>query len=175
MGAITIRPKTSSDQADIRAELIRHWESTQIWSVGRAFEADQIPALVAEIDGSFAGLATYDLHPGAYQCELITLSSRTPNKGVGAALLRAVEAEATKAGCARVFLTTTNDNTDAMRFYQRQGWDMCALHRRMVDVVRETRKPGMPAVGNHQIPIRHEIEFEKLLRGVHRTGQIGRD
>lgn len=160
---ISIRAARESDQARIRAELVRNWESTQIWSIGRAFEADRIPAFVAEIGGNFAGLATYEVHPGGYQCELVTLSSAIPGRGVGAALLAAVEREARAAGCARVFLTTTNDNTDAMRFYQRQGWDMCGFHRGIVDRVRETLKPSTPRGGNHGITIRHEIEFEKLL------------
>ncbi len=160
---IRIRAKVPSDQEQIKRELTRHWGSTQIWSVARGFDADQIPALIAEIDGAFAGLATYDFHPGGYQCEVITLSAAIENAGVGAALLDAVEAEARKAGCARIFLTTTNDNIRAIRFYQKRGWDLCALHRGIVDLVRDRFKPETPRVGLEGLPIRHELEFEKLL------------
>jgi hypothetical protein len=55
---------------------------------------------------------------------------------------------------------TTNDNAPAIRFYQRRGWDLVALHR---DAVNESRrlKPEIPATGVDGIPIRHELEFER--------------
>jgi len=31
-------------------------------------------------------------------------------------------------GVARLWLAVTNDNTPALRFYQRRGWDVVALH-----------------------------------------------
>jgi hypothetical protein len=60
------------------------------------------------------------------------------------------------------WLITSNDNIRALRFYQRRGWDMVALYRNAVDESRKL-KPEIPQRGDHDIPVRHEIEFELLL------------
>ena len=51
---------------------------------------------------------------------------------------------------------------DAIRLYQRDGWEWCGFHR---DAVTDARplKPELPETGNHGIPIKHEIEFEYPL------------
>ena len=59
-------------------------------------------------------------------------------------------------------MQTTNDNLKAMGFYQRRGFDMARLYRNAVDAARSI-KPEIPTVGEDGIPLRHEIEFEKIL------------
>jgi hypothetical protein len=57
---------------------------------------------------------------------------------------------------------TSNDNIRAIRFYQRRGFDMRAVH---LDAITEARKlkPTIPLLGYDGIPVRHEIEFEYVL------------
>jgi ribosomal protein S18 acetylase RimI-like enzyme len=155
-----IRPIEPRDLAEIRAELHTHWHDTRIWSLGRCHLADALPGFVAEVDGAFAGLLTLNMDPGGWQCEVITLSSRGKAPGIGAVLLAAAEAHARAAGCRRIYLTTTNDNTRAIRFYQRQGWHFAALHKGIVDRVRRL-VPDLPLLGHDGIQIRDEIEFER--------------
>ncbi len=64
-------------------------------------------------------------------------------------------------------MTTTNDNVDALRFYQRRGWNLAALHEDAVTRARRL-KPEIPLVGDHGIPIRHELELEGPRRGADR-------
>jgi hypothetical protein len=61
-----------------------------------------------------------------------------------------------------VWLVTTNDNTAAIRFYQRRGWDLVALHRDALDRSREL-KPAIPRTGDDGIALRHELELERRL------------
>jgi N-acetylglutamate synthase-like GNAT family acetyltransferase len=116
-----------------------------------------LPGFVARIDGAPVGLVTY--HVNGDECEIVSIHGY----GVGAALLDAAVDQARGLGCRRAWLVTTNDNTRALRFYQRQGWDLVALHR---DAVTEGRrlKPGIPALGLDGIPLRHELELELQLR-----------
>ena len=93
------------DLAEVRAELNEHWHSTKIWSLGHCHHADELPGFVAEVGGRFAGLVTISANRGDWQCEVITLSSRSPGNGVGAALLRAAEEFASSRGCRRIYLT----------------------------------------------------------------------
>ena len=160
--SLTVRPIAPSDLAEIRAELHTHWHDTRIWSLGRCHQADALPGFVAEADGAFAGLITLNMDPGGWQCEVITLSSRALASGTGAALLAAAETHARTAGCRRIYLTTTNDNSGAIRFYQRQGWQFAALHKGIVDRVRRL-VPDLPLLGHDGIQIRDEIEFDRWL------------
>jgi len=162
MQPLTVRPIAARDLHEIRAELDTHWHSNEIWSLGRCHQADALPGFVAEIDGAFAGLVTINLDPGAWQCEVITLSSRSPQHGAGGALLAAAEEFARAHDCGRIYLTTTNDNTHAIRFYQRRGWQFAALHKGIVDRVRAV-VPEIPLLGFDGIQVRDEIEFERWL------------
>lgn len=160
--AVRIRPAEPRDADFVRAELTRHWGGTRIWSIGRAFEADQLPAFIAEIEGRPAGLITYDLNHGSYQCEVVTLSSAVEDAGVATRLLEAAESEARRARCTRIFLTTTNDNTKAIGFYQLRGWQLAALHKGNVADARK-RKPEIPLLGHRGIVVRDELELELWL------------
>ena len=57
---------------------------------------------------------------------------------------------------------TTNDNLDALRFYQKRGFRLVAVHRHAVDAARRL-KPAIPLLGDDQIPLHDEIELEMLL------------
>jgi hypothetical protein len=61
-------------------------------------------------------------------------------------------------GARRVWLATTNDNLDALAFYQRRGFRLAELRPGAVDAARRL-KPTIPAVGAHGIPMRDELEL----------------
>jgi hypothetical protein len=61
-------------------------------------------------------------------------------------------------------LVTSNDNLDAMGWYQRRGLRLAAIRPGAIDELRATLKPGIPAVGKHGIPLRDEIELVLDLR-----------
>lgn len=143
------------------ADLLKQeWGSTAVVSRGQLHEPLKLPGYVAVIEEHPVGLATYTLSNG--DCELVTLNSTRPGLGVGSALFEAVWAEAQRAACRRLWLITTNDNMAALRFYQRRGFVMAALHRNALDISRRL-KPEIPAIGMNGIPLRDEIELELRL------------
>ena len=75
---------------------------------------------------------------------------------------KAVTQVAREAGCKRLWLITTNDNLHALRFYQKRGFRLVAVHRSAVDAARQL-KPRISLIGNDQIPLPDEIELEMLL------------
>jgi GNAT superfamily N-acetyltransferase len=123
------------------------------------------PALLAEDrhDGRLLGVLTYVVDRDRAQCEVLTLNALQQWRGVGTALLELVEQVATRQGCRRLWLITTNDNVDALRFYQRRGFRLAALHRGAVDESRARLKPEIPVVGNYGIVLRDELELDKRL------------
>jgi hypothetical protein len=54
-----------------------------------------------------------------------------------------------------------------LRFYQKQGFRLVAVHRNAVEKSREL-KPGIPSIGMDGIPIRDEVELEMDLKARHK-------
>ena len=160
MPVLDIRALSSSDRSWVTGLLRVHWHSTRIAARGRLHDADRLPGFLAEIDGQPSGLVTY--HLADEQCEVVSLNSLREGIGVGSALLDAVKQVAAAAGCRRVWLITTNDNLAALRFYQKRGWRLVAVHRDALDESRRL-KPTIPLLGIDGIPLRDEIELEMLL------------
>ena len=69
---------------------------------------------------------------------------------------------AAEMGCSR-WVVTTNDNVDALRFYQRRGFRLVAVRCGAVDDSRRTLKPSIPLAGDYGIPLRDEIELAQPL------------
>jgi len=139
-----------------RGLLTNDFGAPVVVSRGVLRDASTLPGFVARVGGAPAGLVTY--HVTGDECEVVTINGA----GVGAALLAAVVSRASQLGCRRIWLVTTNDNTRALRFYQRHGWDLVALHRDAVTAARRM-KPSIPALGEDGIPLRHELELELIL------------
>jgi GNAT superfamily N-acetyltransferase len=112
---------------------------------------------------ALVGLLTY--RQDGVDCEVSTLYVVDSWRGVGTALMEAVVDAARHAGCRRLWLVTTNDNVDAMRFYQRRGFRLAELRPGAVDESRATLKPSIPEVGDHGIGIHDEIVLERRLDG----------
>jgi len=90
------------------------------------------------------------------------MNSLVEGKGIGSALIDAVKSVAATAGCKRLWLITTNDNTNAMHFYQKRGFQLVAVHRNAMEKSR-LLKPEIPLTNHDGIPIRDEIELEMVL------------
>jgi len=157
---IELRAKRESDCKWAIEVLTEHWGSPKIVTRGRVHDAASLPGIVAVEDGQPLGLLTYRIDGEA--CEVVTLNALSSGKGIGTSLLASVETIARNVGCGRVWLVTTNDNTPAIRFYQRRGYLISALHRGAVNQSRKL-KPEIPELGVDGIPIRDEIELEKAL------------
>lgn len=107
------------------------------------------------------GILTYRVDSSS-KLEVVTLDALEQFKGIGSALMKAVEELAVQEGIATVYLITTNDNIDALRFYQRRGYRMVELHPGAVESSR-LLKPAIPKFGSFGIEILDEIVLEKKL------------
>lgn len=88
--------------------------------------------------------------------EIVVLHAAVRHRGVGTALLDALAA--TFPG-REIWLVTTNDNLDALRFYQRRGFRIRSVAPGAADDARRTLKPSIPTHGAHGIAVRDEIEL----------------
>jgi GNAT superfamily N-acetyltransferase len=157
---VNVRPREAADQAAARAFLARH-DSVRVARLGELVHPLDHPAFVAEAaDGRLLGMLTYVPGRAWQQCEILTLHAGEQWRGAGTALIGAVGQLARRQGCTRLWVITTNDNVDALRFYQRRGFCLVRVHRGAVDRSRAGLKPEIPAVGAYGIPLRDEIELE---------------
>jgi GNAT superfamily N-acetyltransferase len=130
--------------------------------LGELHHAGGDEALIAEdAEDELIGVLTYVIDGSG--CEISSLYAASRLGGIGTALIGAVMDVARGVGCRRLWLVTTNDNVDALRFYQRRGFRLAELHAGAVDRSRATIKPSIPENGDHGIPIRDELVLERVL------------
>jgi GNAT superfamily N-acetyltransferase len=157
----SIRALTDQDRAWVADFTAEHWGSDKMVVHGDLFSISQLPGFCAEMDGEIAGLVTYAIANG--ECEILSLDSLYSGLGIGTQLIEVVKEAAIQHHCQRLFLATTNDNIDALLFYQKRGFVLAALRRGAVIESRRL-KPEIPLNGDHGLPIRDEIEFEMDLK-----------
>jgi ribosomal protein S18 acetylase RimI-like enzyme len=155
-----IRPLTASDRDWVRRVMIKEWKAETVVVHETVYRPAELPGFVAEAGGKTVGLLTYRI--AGEGCEIVTLNSWREGRGVGSALIDWARRAAGRAKCRRLWLVTTNDNTPALRFYQKRGFIITAIH---VNAIQRDRrlKPEIPASGLDGIPIRDEIEMEMML------------
>jgi ribosomal protein S18 acetylase RimI-like enzyme len=155
-----VRPSDGRDGPWAREMLLVAWGSTSVVLRDRLIDASTLPGFVAQEGDRRLGFVTYQIE--GHSCEVVTINSLVSGRGIGRALMDAVREVAAKAGCRCLRLITTNDNTVAMRFYQRYGFELVALHRNAIEEYRRL-KPEIPQRRIDGIPLLHALDFELTL------------
>jgi GNAT superfamily N-acetyltransferase len=158
MSPSQIRPARPEDREWIVALLTHRWGGETMVVRDTVYRPADLPAFVAVDGPDLVGLVTYA--PGSESWEVLSLDSLVPGQGIGSALLDRVEEAARDLGALRITLVTTNDNVDAIRFYQRRGYRIAAIDPAAVDRSRKI-KLSIPLIGFHGIPIRDELTLVK--------------
>ena len=127
---------------------------------GTIHRPEQLEGFVVEDGRDWVGLLTFVIQND--ECEVTSLDSLREGQSIGSKLIVQAIEEARARGCKRLFLITTNDNLNALGFYQRRGFEIASIYRGAVNESRKT-KPGIPLVGYNNIPLRDEIELEIVL------------
>jgi GNAT superfamily N-acetyltransferase len=144
----------------VRSFIAERWGAGFVVAHGQVYYPHELPGAAVRESGSLVGLITWHLSRRA--CEIVTFDSLRPGTGLGTALIEAARSAALAAGCQRLWLITTNDNLTALRFYQKRGFQLAALHRGALAESRKL-KPGIPLLGQHGIPLRDELALELSL------------
>ena len=161
MTSHSIAPIHTQDRDWVKQIVAEQWASSIVVTRGQVHKPANLPGFVCWKGEERVGLLTYRVVK--QECEIIILNSFTEREGVATDLLQAAEKAALQSGCDRLWVITTNDNLDALRFYQRRGFTITNVH---TDALKESRrlKPEIPKTGLYDIPMRDEIELEKNLR-----------
>jgi ribosomal protein S18 acetylase RimI-like enzyme len=155
--AIHIESTSANDLSWIEEFYQGLWGASVVVSKGVLHHVPSLPGFVAWKMNKRIGLLSYQII--SRDLEIVTLDSLDENIGVGSALISKAVETAQLQSCKRIWLITTNDNTPALRFYQKRGFHLVAVHRNALKNSRKL-KPEIPQLGLDDIPIRDEIELE---------------
>jgi len=155
-----LRRLTQEDLPRLRQFWIEHWGGEEMITRGKVYRPEQLDGFVVEEGAEWIGLLTFIVKDG--ECEVTSLDSLREGQGIGSKQIERAIEEARTLGCKRLFLITTNDNLNALGFYQKRGFEIAAIYRGAVNESRKL-KPGIPLVGYNNIPLRDEIELEITL------------
>src|SRR4051794_10585965 len=136
-----IRPLNDGDRDWVERLIVERWGDAKVVGRGRIWKPAELPGFAAYDDARCVGLVTYELDDAA--CEIVTIDALDEGRGVGTALLEAVEGAARAGGCDRIQLLTTNNNLRALGFYQKRGFRLVALVPGAIDEERKL-KPSIP-------------------------------
>lgn len=158
---MSIQPINENYRDEVNRILKEEWDCPPSVSRGKAIDTTTLSGFVFIKNEKIEGVVTYNID--GTDCEIVTLNSFEENKGIGTALINTVLEAAKKENCKRLWLITTNDDINAIRFYQKKGFDLVAAHINAIKVSRRL-KPSIPLIGMDNIPIKHELEFEIKIK-----------
>jgi GNAT superfamily N-acetyltransferase len=129
-----------------------HWGGRVTVVNEQTIDLLSLPTLVA---GERDGIAIFRVAP---QAELLLLHAMEINVGIGSALLNHLTLQLHEQSVKQLWVTTTNDNVQAIAFYERRGFRLEAVRVGAVDRARR-RKPKIPLIGEGGIGIHDELAF----------------
>jgi len=155
-----IREIKSEDKAWIKNLFIKRWAGDFIVSRRKIHRLDDLKGFIAESNNKKVGLITFGIKDK--NLEIISLDSLLERRGIGSTLLKKVIDYGKRKKIKRIFLTTTNDNFNALRFYQKRKFRLVKVFPNSMEFARRL-KPKIPKISDSGVPIRDEIELEIKL------------
>ena len=156
-----LRRLIPTDLPRLRQFWVDHWGGDFMVTRGRVYHPEQLEGFVVEDGAEWVGLLSFIIVDD--QLEVTSLDSLRAGQGLGSQLLEQAIKEARARNCWRIFLITTNDNLNALGFYQKRGFELVTIYRNALEETRKL-KPDIPALGYDNIPLRDEIELEFILK-----------
>jgi ribosomal protein S18 acetylase RimI-like enzyme len=145
------------DTEALRTLLRRRWGET-LMMFGRSWKLGDYDAYVArDAGGTIVGLVTTVVQRSTRLA--LTLDSFSDQPGVGRLLLDFVMTLGRDEGARSLRVLTTNDNTPALRYFQKRGFKIVAFYPGAIAVYRQVA-PTLPEIGVDGIPVRDAIELE---------------
>jgi ribosomal protein S18 acetylase RimI-like enzyme len=150
--------KTKNDNEAV-LEIIKGWGSDILVSRGKAHKAQDLDGILAYEKEKIVGIGLYYIKK---DCEIVLLEAFKQNKGIGTQIIEKIKEIVKIKNCKRIWLVTTNSNINAIKFYQKRGFNISNIYINAMEEARKI-KPEIPKIAENGIEIRDEIEFEIKL------------
>ncbi len=153
-----VREAKRADKREIELICDRALGETEVDVLGKTFDVLSGLNLIAEANGTFAGLLSLAVHRGELAIVLLSVYPDFQGRGVGSALLSAADAIAAERRLPSLSVGVSNDDIPLLYFYQRHGFviDDIALGA-VADQL------GSVVSGFSGIPVRDEIRLKRAL------------
>ena len=156
MDEMLVRKIDPKDIDWVKKVIVDSWGSETVIA-SKPFDATKLPGFIAETKGKPVGLITYNIDGD--NLEIISIDSLEERKGVGTVLMDKAKETARENNLKTVNLITSNDNIDALKFYQKRGFRIIKIYPDAIDEARKI-KPQIPLLGNYGIPLKDALELE---------------
>jgi ribosomal protein S18 acetylase RimI-like enzyme len=160
MNEFLVRTIQTPDRKWIASFVKSRWGSETVVAKGRVIRPPELDGFAVARGKEPVGLLTYRIE--GPDCEIVTIDSTSQSEGIGTMLIDAVKKRAKAKRCKRLWLITTNDNLNALGFYQKRGFHLKALYPNALEASRKL-KPQISMKAANGIPIRDELELELQL------------
>jgi GNAT superfamily N-acetyltransferase len=157
---LIIRSKEPNDSTMLKEIMDKDWGGEPLVVRGEKYYPTILDGLIILGGDKMCGFLSYEIRD--HVCEIIAFEIYAQSKGIGTLALNKLKEIAQSKNCNKLYLMTTNDNVDALRFYQKRGFHICGIHLDSVKISRKI-KPSIPDIGDHGIPLRDEIDLEMLI------------
>lgn len=159
-GSIMIQPITEKYRQQVMNFFRKHWGGSQMIISSGTYDCAMLDGYVYVEEAAIIGLVTYVIHGNSL--EIISLDSIREGNGIGSRLMAEVEQFAVEHAIPKIELITTNDNLQALKFYQKRGYRITHIFPNAVMEARKV-KPTIPLIGNEGIPLHDELKLQKKL------------
>jgi|GEM_PF-4414482 len=119
MKDVEIRLSTPDDEKMVIQLMEEHWGGEPLIVRTENFYPSKLDGILAFRHGKIIGFLFFNIQDKT--CEIIVIDVFDKFKGLGTILINRLKTIARNKNCHRIYLTTHNDNLDALRFYQRRG------------------------------------------------------
>ncbi len=157
---LIFRETDSSDSEIIKELMKKHWGGEPLVIRGKKYFPSSLDGIMVLKNQQVIGFLFYEVQNKI--CEIIVFEVFDKFNGIGTKILDQLKEMARSKNCEKVYVMTTNDSLDALRFYQRRGFHICGIHIDSVKVSRKI-KPSISEAGEYGIPLRDEIDLEFKL------------
>ena len=154
--AFTVRAALPADRHGIEEICDQALGETEIDVFDRTFDVLSGDNLIAEADGTLAGLLSTAVCEGDLVVVLLSVYPQHQGQGVGAALLRAAVDLARDRGLPSVRAAVSNDDIPLLYFYQRHGF---VLYEVALGALAD--RAGAAVAGFSGIPSRDEVRVRR--------------
>ena len=157
---MSVKVITKENRGKVVSFFRENWGSSEMVISTGVYQCEKLDGFIFEENNQIIGLVTYVIRSN--EIEIISLDSLQEGNGIGSALIKKVENTAKQKQIQTVSLVTTNDNLNALKFYQKRGYRIISI---IPDAVNNARKikPSIPLMGNDGIPLEDELKLEKTI------------
>jgi N-acetylglutamate synthase-like GNAT family acetyltransferase len=122
-------------------EIIKGWGSDIIVSRGKIHRTEDLDGVLVYENQKIIGLGLYYIKNN--ECEIVLLETFIENKGIGTQIIERIKIIAQENNCKRIWVITTNNNINAIKFYQKRGFHFTNIYINAMDESRKI-KPEIP-------------------------------